>query len=97
MNSCCFVDIFTFQRPLSEKILMESDLWSYNSTYNKWTLEQTRSIPPYRIGSSMIYDRGKDRVLLFGGWVWDYPGFRYFNDTWELQSQIENMEQPHIR
>ena len=38
--------------------------------------------PSSRISTDVVYDSGRDRLVLFGGEV--TSGKRYFNDTWEL-------------
>lgn len=42
-----------------------------------WTLMSSASVPKGRHGHTMLYDQGRDRTILFGGYAIDYC-----NDTW---------------
>lgn len=44
-------------------------------------VDASESIPPARFGHRMVYDPVNERVLLFGGAVWE-DRYTFFNDLW---------------
>jgi hypothetical protein len=72
--------------PIMEKILLVGsgsdtflgDVWAWDGT--KWE-EILTSNTPVRSGHNVVYDRVRERFVLFGGV--DRPGGRGLDDTWE--------------
>jgi N-acetylneuraminic acid mutarotase len=57
-----------------------NDTWAYDPAAGTWTdLKPTGDLPSDRAYHAMVYDRGTDRVILFGG----FDGAQYVNDVWE--------------
>jgi hypothetical protein len=55
-----------------------ADTWTYDGT--TWTKLSTLNSPPARSGHGLAYDRGRNKVVLFGG----YNGSSLLADTWEF-------------
>ena len=51
------------------------------SCYGLPHVEASESIPPARFGHRMVYDPVNERVLLFGGAVWENR-YTFFDDLW---------------
>jgi hypothetical protein len=56
------------------------DTWAWDGT--TWTVQASIGPSP-RIGHGMVFDSGRSRVVLFGG----YDGTQFYNDTWEWDGQ----------
>jgi hypothetical protein len=54
------------------------DTWEWDGTV--WTQRQPTVSPPARYGASMVYDTGRQKIMLFGGHGW---GGKLLSDTWE--------------
>lgn len=55
-----------------------NDLWRYDPQANTWTeLRPAGSLPPARLGHTLIYDSQRDQLVVFGGQA---RGF--FSDVW---------------
>jgi hypothetical protein len=64
--------------------------WAYDYNSNTWTLMEPSSVPANVSRHAMEYSPAADRVIVFGGKVWDVSGFTdemwsydYNSDTWE--------------
>ncbi|MFQ5820207.1 MAG: Kelch repeat-containing protein [Candidatus Heimdallarchaeota archaeon] len=56
-----------------------SETWAYDFNSNTWTNLSPATTPPARAMPRMAYDAESDRIILFGGMIWNaFP----FNDTW---------------
>ena len=56
-----------------------SDKWAYDLASNTWTnLPPSATVPPGRIGPSLVYDSFNGKVIMFGG----AAGPTTLNDTW---------------
>jgi hypothetical protein len=55
-----------------------SETWEWDGI--KWSQMTPFSTPPARTRHEIVYDKARQRVVLFGGWGGDS---QYFNDTWE--------------
>ena len=55
-----------------------SDFWSFDGT--TWTLLSSSAAPGPRAYASMVYDSGRDRLVLFGGGT----GSGWSDETWEF-------------
>jgi len=69
---------------LGEGVL--GDTWEYDG--KAWTQVQTAVSPSARTFVKMVYDLGRRRMVLFGG----YNGAQMVNDTWELVSESAGIE-----
>jgi N-acetylneuraminic acid mutarotase len=62
-----------------------NDLWQYDVAKNEWKqLAPTGTPPAARVGHRMVYDAGKDRVILYGGDTSKVFGNGIVGETWEL-------------
>ncbi len=66
------------------------DTWSYDFNSDSWSNLQPSSRPPGRFGHNMAYDRGSDKLILFGGYrsrckadTWAYD---FGTNAWTLMS-----------
>ena len=55
-----------------------NDTWTYDGS--DWTQEAPSSVPPSRFGSAMAYDKVRQVIVMFGGFV---PSGQDANDIWE--------------
>ena len=80
--------------PMSEE--EKATIWAYDYESNTWTAIKSTGGPSYRVGHTMVYHPGSDRIILFGGhhlgdlefsdetWAYDYN-----TNTWtQLQPSI---------
>src|SRR6266508_408374 len=64
----------------------ENDTWEWDGSH--WTRAWTAAAPSIRAGQSMVYDSVLGRMILFGGWNAGVNPNTFFNDTWELGTDI---------
>ncbi len=57
-----------------------NSLWSWNGT--SWTLTSSGGPSP-RYLASLVYDAGRQRVVLYGGQSGGFPNITVLSDTWE--------------
>jgi N-acetylneuraminic acid mutarotase len=50
---------------------IEGNTYAYDPTADRWTAEETNGGPTELLGSSMVYDAGSDRMIVFGGFSFD--------------------------
>jgi N-acetylneuraminic acid mutarotase len=60
--------------------VMRNDTWAYDLNANVWARINTASAPSVRL-STMAYDEGSDRTVLFGGMGQPF-GSTLYRDTW---------------
>ncbi len=62
-----------------DEMLRFNDTWAYDPATNTWTeVKPSGTVPSVRSGTSMVYDPGSKKMVLFGGG----DGKAVFNDTW---------------
>ncbi|HEY3162583.1 MAG TPA: kelch repeat-containing protein [Vicinamibacterales bacterium] len=64
----------------------ENDTWEWDGSH--WSRDWTAAAPSIRAGQSMVYDSALGRMILFGGWNAGVSPNTFFNDTWELGTDI---------
>ncbi len=65
------------------------ETWGYDPAVNKWTeLKPSGTLPPARMSSSMAYDSGRGRAIMYGGWPG--TGGVLLDDTWEYDSNTNS-------
>ena len=78
-----------------------SDTWEWDG--KNWIKMQLSTSPSARREHAMVYDSARRKVVLFGGFYYDYSGGKsyYFSDTWELDgknwTQIHPITSPPYR
>jgi hypothetical protein len=58
------------------------DTWTYDQKTNNWTDMAPSGGPSARSGHAMVYDRAHGEVVLFGGYLGYYLGYKELGDTW---------------
>jgi len=56
-------------------------------------VDASENIPPGRFGHRMIYDPVNERVLLFGGGVWD-DRYTFFDELWSYDLSLIHISEP---
>jgi N-acetylneuraminic acid mutarotase len=59
---------------------IQGNPWVYDSATNAWAAKPSGTGPTALLGAAMAYDRGSDRMIVFGGL--DLATFRANNETW---------------
>jgi hypothetical protein len=58
-----------------------NDTWEYDG--KNWVLRTVINPPSPRNGSTMVYDRQRGKMVLFGGYKYSTTGYIFYDETWE--------------
>ena len=71
---------------------IEGNTYAYDPTTERWTAKKTKDGPTELLGSSMVYDAGSDRMIVFGGFMFD-SGVN--GETWAYDVDSNTWEHMH--
>lgn len=73
---------------------LPSDTWIWNGA--NWTEQHPSTSPRGRYDGHMVYDAARGKVVLFGGFYYDYitETFKMLNDTWTWDGTTWKEEHP---
>jgi len=88
---------FSCVKPNNPDFKVFNDTWVYDYNSNTWSEMNPENSPPNRMFASMIYNSAEDKIVLWGGRLWEPLAdnsiweYDYYRNNW---AEIENIDGP---